>query len=471
MTNEIQRVRNTLESQLKQIDRVIASSEAVADLISNLDTNISNINDNLVSGFSSLKSGLKETCFVLNKGFEDLAYKLTLIDGSLQEIKEILEKPLDTQAKELRKRAEFAYLNGWYDEAEYDLLESEKKNYLDFIALHILGNIYYYHKQNYQKALEYYLKAAKYAKPQSNLNACKALLCAAKVYEKIGKVEDAYKSTLTAIEFLSSENEIPQISAQIFFNHAAYASMTGHKDEAIKNLQKAILIEPTFLITAEFDERFSYIEQEKEELKRDLRDKQKQKVEQLRKQLLLLDQDFNYAIITAEKVGITIKDLFKFKNSLYHLKAMISKIDNLYANNSYFDLLKAERLAQDIYNEGRKEYKENINYCIEIKNLNIKELESRKEKVAGGYLPVLAGLAIWLIFLPLIWSNLRPSFKLFNNDEEAVGAWIVIGFFWFVYVPSVFLFNSIVEKFKRKIIDKKIDKEKIAIIRLSDLKK
>jgi len=223
MTKEIRRVRDAVESQLEKTDQVIASNEAIADLISDM-------NDTLVSGFSSLDAGLQELCFAIEDGLRELNYKLDLQSNTLQAIKEILERPLDTQAKELRKRAEFAYLNGWIDEAEADLLESVKKNYQYFIALHILGNINYYHRKNHQKALEYYQKAAKYAAPQSKLNACKALLSAAKVYEKVGKVEDAYKSITMAMEFLSSTEGVSQISSQLLFNHAAYAAMTGHTD-------------------------------------------------------------------------------------------------------------------------------------------------------------------------------------------------------------------------------------------------
>jgi hypothetical protein len=155
MTNEIQRVRNAIESQLEKTDQVIASNEAIADLISDLGDTFSYMNDTLVSGFSLLDAGLQELCFDVEDGLRELSYKLDLQSNTLQAIKEILERPLDTQAKELRKRAEFAYLNGWIDEAEADLLESEKKNYQDFIALHILGNINYYHRKNHQKELEY----------------------------------------------------------------------------------------------------------------------------------------------------------------------------------------------------------------------------------------------------------------------------------------------------------------------------
>ena len=96
-------------------------------------------------------------------------WKLELQHATLRNILATLQAPLDTQAKELRSRAEDAYANGWYDEALTDLLESEQKNYQDFAVHQAIGNIYLYYRQpaDLDKAREYYLKAAKYAAPRS----------------------------------------------------------------------------------------------------------------------------------------------------------------------------------------------------------------------------------------------------------------------------------------------------------------
>ena len=458
--SEIERARKAIETQVKQTDKVIASNEAIAELASGLDNTLSEMHGTLTSGFSMLGAGLQELCFSIDDGFRELSYKLDLQNETLEAIKEILERPLDTQAKELRKRAEFAYLNGWMDEAEVDLLGSEKKNYQDFIALHILGNIYYHHKKNHQKALEYFQKAAKYAAPQSKLDACKALLCAAKVYKELGKAEDAYKSTRLAMDTLSDD-------AHNLFNHSAYSAMTKRPDESLDCLRRAVLKDPTLFIAADSDERFSNVVQEKEKLKRDLRDKQRQVVKQLRKKLTVLRKDFESAKDEAKEVGIT--DLSQYIKDLDSLDAGVVEIDKLYANNSYFDLLKAERVAHDIHNEGLKAYERNIEEWIKIKNAALSQLESKKGNVKGGCLPWLAGLAIWLILFPLIWFNQSPSFTLFENT--ATGAvWIGAGF-WLVFIPSVVLFNLTVKKIKRLGISKEIEKENNAIPRLSKLKK
>ncbi|MBT9165281.1 MAG: hypothetical protein DDT23_01296 [candidate division WS2 bacterium] len=359
MPTDTQKIRKAVTNQLSKTDAVIASNEAIAELTSEtnsiLESGLSEISNNIASGFSGLASGLQELCFSVDDGFREVSYKLDLQNETLKAIKGILEKPLDTQAKELRKRGEYAYLNSWIDEAENDLLESENKNYQDFIALHILGNIYYHHKKNNQKALEYYQKAAKYAAPQSKADACKSLLCTAKVYKELGKPEDAYKSTGLAINMLSEDTHN-------LYNHAAYAAMTGHVDESIDYLRKAEIMnkDATFLIAADNDERFFNVKQEKEVLKRELRDKQRKVVESLKQQIVSLQKDFESAGKVAEEVGITdfnssIRDIGTLGNGL-------DEIDKLYSNNGYRDLLKAERMLREIWKTYSKKRREWIEY-------------------------------------------------------------------------------------------------------------
>ncbi len=450
MGTEIQKVRKAVEGQLKRTDEVIASSEAIADVISELDNTLSEVKGTLTSGFSMLGAGLQELCFSIDDGFREVCYKLDLQNETLKAIKEILEKPLDTQAKELRKRAEFAYLNGWIDEAEVDLLESEKKNYQDFIALHILGNIYYHHKKNQQKALEYFQKAAKYAAPQSKIDACKALLCAAKVYKEIGKVEDAYKSTRLAMDTLSDD-------AHNLYNHSAYSAMTKHPDESIDCLRRAVLKDPTFFIAADSDERFSNVAQEKEKLKRDLRDKQRQVVEQLREKLTLLRKDFfDSARDVAEEVGIT--DFSQYNNNLNSLNDGIDEVDKLYANNGYIDLQTAERMTHEVYNDVLKTYNGNIEEWIKVKNNSLGELKAKENSVGNEFWKWfwLIGLPFWLGSCTIVvatgnFANLGLLPLFIGGITGAIGGWVV-------------------KTIRLNTIRGAIEKENNAIARLSSLK-
>ncbi|MEW6676139.1 MAG: hypothetical protein AB1348_09115 [Nitrospirota bacterium] len=176
-----------VESQLLKTDEVIASNKAIAKELANIEAELANIKAELAHGFSQISKGLQDLFRITYYGFQEVIDRLYFQSEMLEKIKEILERPLDTQAKELRKRGEVAYLNNWIDEAEMDLLEAEKKNYQDFVIYHILGNIYFYHKTNYKKALEYYQKSAKYATPFTKEHASNMLLYVAMLYYKLGQ--------------------------------------------------------------------------------------------------------------------------------------------------------------------------------------------------------------------------------------------------------------------------------------------
>lgn len=108
MAYEIQIIKEATESQLRKTDEVIASNYAVAEAINELESH-------LAYGFSAATHALQDLCSVLDHRFQEVFDILYLQSETLKEIKEILEKPLDTQAKELRKRREVAYLNNWID--------------------------------------------------------------------------------------------------------------------------------------------------------------------------------------------------------------------------------------------------------------------------------------------------------------------------------------------------------------------
>ena len=69
MANEIRKIKDAAESQLKKTDEIIASNEAVADMISEVNNAISEVNNTLASGFTMLGAGLQESCFITEDGF------------------------------------------------------------------------------------------------------------------------------------------------------------------------------------------------------------------------------------------------------------------------------------------------------------------------------------------------------------------------------------------------------------------
>lgn len=155
--SEIRSIREIGEKQLSRADRLLISNEAIREILE----------QEISPTLSDIRSGVWELCSINRQLLEELTYHLAVQQETLEEIRDVLARPLDTQAKELRLRGEDAYWNGWYDEAEIDMIESLRKNYQDFYVHHLLGNIYCYHKNNFAKASDCYVKAAKYSTPRS----------------------------------------------------------------------------------------------------------------------------------------------------------------------------------------------------------------------------------------------------------------------------------------------------------------
>lgn len=426
---EIQELGKKAQSQLKKTDRVIASSELIAE-------KVSEVGQAVTSGFYDMNEGLRELCFNIDAGFREISYKLDLLGHQLDLIREILEKPLDTQAKELRKRGEFAYLNNWIDEAEIDLLEAEKKNYQDFLVHLMLGNIYFYHKNDLKKALDCYQKAAKYAAPQSKKHASYALVCAAMVYYKGGKIADAYHSTKLALELLPEDWNAA-------YHHARYSAKMSYIEEFKKHLTQCIINDPNYLLTADNDIEFFDVKEKIIEIAEILRDNKSRIVKNLTDKLVIIRK-------RAGELGVadfgSINEAIKNTNDLFKL-------------NSYFDLLKAEKLAI-------KAFDDNLKNWIAQKNTYIAKLISGKNsllyfKIEGwGCMCSILGFLIFLGVIslrgaPINWV-IHPSLIIIIG----IGLSILL----YKFLPEV------IKKFKIDQTEKEIFQETSTLKRLENLR-
>ena len=209
-----------IESQVEAADSIVVSQDRIAD-------KIDIANRDITEGFQELQA-------TFDWGFTELIWQIEQEREVLKDILRVLQAPLDTQAKELKKRAEYAYRNGWIDDALTDFLESEKKNRYDFTIYQNLGNIYLFKKKDPDKSLEYYEKAAKYATPKSSYYTSVSLLHKGLVKYLQKDFNEAYKATLKAIELSPDFYEA-------HYQHAQYCASLGKYNEAIKHLKKAIV--------------------------------------------------------------------------------------------------------------------------------------------------------------------------------------------------------------------------------------
>ncbi len=240
-----QAIKKQTNANLTAASAVIASQERIANGIQDVKV--------------SIEEGMDGLAKVFEWGIADVVWQLEKNREILTNILVVLMSPLDTHAKERRKRAEKAYENGWIDDAEDEFLESEKLNKYDF-SIHIsLGNIYLFHKINKERALEYFDKAIKYAKPESPYYTSYSLLHKALIKRDLSKYKEAYEHAIEAMHLCPSFIES-------YYQASVYAVALRKTNEAIELLKKIIETDYGFCLRIDNDQDFSAIRPEIEEL-------------------------------------------------------------------------------------------------------------------------------------------------------------------------------------------------------------
>jgi WD40 repeat protein len=164
----------------------------------------------------------------------DLVWKLEMQhSATLDLLQEIRLAEFEREARAYRARAERAYLNGWYEEALADFLKAEKRNYPDYVVLRCIANIYLYHVINLPKALAYFGKVAKYARPCDARQAAEACYFAGLICLIEQRPEEALAQLQEAVALH------PQFY-EAHYQRAAVAAWLGQAEEAISSLEQAI---------------------------------------------------------------------------------------------------------------------------------------------------------------------------------------------------------------------------------------
>jgi len=185
----------------------------------------------------------------------DVVWKLEKQTTVLNNILRTLQAPLDTAAKELRSRAEFAYSNGWYEEALSDFLASEEKNYQDFAVHRSLGNLYLYHRIDHDRAIEYFQRAAKYARPYDSKQAAEAEYFTGIAFG----IQQNYDSALRRMQEATS---LDSSFYEAHYMSASFAALLGRSDVALDNVERAILGDARYYERCERDPCFTRIRSE-----------------------------------------------------------------------------------------------------------------------------------------------------------------------------------------------------------------
>jgi len=207
----------------------------------------------LTLGIERLAGGLESLKADFNLLLGDLVWRLEMQRESLTSIlEEIRLAEFEREARAYRTRAERAYRNGWYEEALGDFLEAEKRNYPDYTVHRSIAQIYLYHIVNPPKALEYFLKAAKYARPSD-------LAGAAEAHYFAGIVCVIERRLEPALEHLRQAVELNPELAEAHYQRSLVASLLGNGEEAVVSLGRAIEGDARYYERAKNDEAYDSI--------------------------------------------------------------------------------------------------------------------------------------------------------------------------------------------------------------------
>ncbi|MDN3514817.1 MAG: hypothetical protein NG747_10500 [Candidatus Brocadia sp.] len=386
-------VKTQTKTISKQTQELVATQmESTSEIISSqerIQERISEGIDNVAYGIERVADGLYGLGAAFEWGISEVVWQIEQNRKVLKDILAVLMAPLDTQAKELRRRAEDAYANGWFEEALEDFLESEKKNRYDFIVHISIGMIYLFQKIDKEKALDYFEKAIKYAKPTSPYHASYALLYKALIKRDLGLIEEAEACTGEAVELCPD-------FAEALYQNALYNALLNKPEKAIPLIRKVIEMDVNYCLKICNEKDFGNIRTRINALNVELRDKQREKAQ------------YWYGVL-ANKLEILndlmdeVKDDFvKINNE--EVAHCSKRITELIRRNTYFDCIEANDaldklsvMIQKLCSDTKTLLEKNIGYYYSnIRNIEY-NIEKRTEKRLENIGYVWSGIPISFI--------------------------------------------------------------------------
>lgn len=181
-----------------------------------------------------LAGGLAQLNADFNLLLGDIIWKFEMQQATLNNLlQEVRLAEFEREARAYRTRAERAYLNGWHEEALGDFLAAAERNYPDYAVHRSIAHLYLYHLINLPKALEYFGKAAKYARPTDTKQAAEAHYFA-------GVVCILERQLADALVHMQQATQLDPQLAEAHYQQACLAALLDKDDEAIASLRCAI---------------------------------------------------------------------------------------------------------------------------------------------------------------------------------------------------------------------------------------
>lgn len=187
---------------------------------------------------------------ILSAGFARLAELGEAQLGRLEAIEDLLLRPLDTSARELRERGLRGYRYGLYDEALADLTTAVQNNVYDHIAHLHIGHIHLLRREPeaaveaYNKAVRYALAAPEGNPERSDFHGAMANLGLARSRTLLGEHYEACGAAQQAAQLAPDR-------ADTRYEHARCALLVGYLPTAEREWSACLSIEPLpFLVVA-----------------------------------------------------------------------------------------------------------------------------------------------------------------------------------------------------------------------------
>jgi WD40 repeat protein len=201
-------------------------------------------------GMDKLAGGIDRLNADFNLFMGDIIWKLEMRHERLCTVlEEIRLAEFEREARAYRTRAERAYINGWYEEALGDFFEAEARNYPDFTVHRSIASISLYHLPNLPRALDYFRKAAKYARPSDRRQSAEAHLFAGIVCIMQHQLDDA-------IRHMAEASKLNPDLYEARYQNACLQALRGQAEPAMANLEPAINGDPRYFERARRDRLF-----------------------------------------------------------------------------------------------------------------------------------------------------------------------------------------------------------------------
>lgn len=312
--------QDMISAQMSVASDIIASQDRVAERI-----------DSVGYAMEDIKDGLAGLAAAFEWGISQVVWQLEQNREILRNIVEILVAPLDTQAKELKKRADEAYANEWFDDALVDYQASEEKNKYDFTIHMSMGMIYLFNIINKEKALEYFDKATKYAKPKSNYHASIALLHKALCLRDMDRLEEA-------LHCAEEAHELTKEMAEAYYQCSIYEALLKNSPKLVTaSLDVALDYDKYYALKANKEPAFDHVRKEINEC---IIEARKSNYDDVRKALPIWINVYDKWSVLLNR--ITSDMLSISADCLEKPKATIARINQLIKRNSFFDSVEAK---------------------------------------------------------------------------------------------------------------------------------